>query len=33
MVVAMHEQVEWEEQNELSESERGAGGFGSTGVK
>jgi dUTP pyrophosphatase len=33
MVVAKHEQVEWEEQNELSESERGAGGFGSTGVK
>jgi len=33
MVVAKHEQVEWEEQNELSESERGTGGFGSTGVK
>jgi dUTP pyrophosphatase len=33
MVVAKHEQVEWEEQNELSESDRGAGGFGSTGVK
>ena len=33
MVVAKHEQVQWEEQNELSESERGAGGFGSTGVK
>ena len=33
MVVAKHEQVEWEEQNELSDSERGAGGFGSTGVK
>jgi dUTP pyrophosphatase len=33
MVVAKHEQVEWEEQSELSESERGAGGFGSTGVK
>ena len=33
MVVAKHEQVEWEEQNELSESERGAGGFGSTGLK
>jgi dUTP pyrophosphatase len=33
MVVAKHEQVEWEEQNVLSESERGAGGFGSTGVK
>ncbi len=33
MVVAKHEQVQWEEQNELSESERGVGGFGSTGVK
>jgi dUTP pyrophosphatase len=33
MVVAKHEQVEWEEQSELSESERGEGGFGSTGVK
>ena len=33
MVVAKHEQVEWEQQNELSESDRGAGGFGSTGVK
>ena len=33
MVVAKHEQVEWVEQNSLSESERGTGGFGSTGVK
>jgi dUTP pyrophosphatase len=33
MVVAKHEQVEWVEQDSLSESERGAGGFGSTGVK
>jgi dUTP pyrophosphatase len=33
MVVAKHEQVEWEEQSELSKSERGTGGFGSTGVK
>jgi dUTP pyrophosphatase len=33
MVVAKHEQVEWEEQSQLSESERGEGGFGSTGVK
>ena len=33
MVVAKLEQVEWEEQSELSESERGVGGFGSTGVK
>lgn len=33
MVVAKHEQVEWVEQDSLSKSERGAGGFGSTGVK
>lgn len=33
MVVAKHEQVEWVEQDSLSESERGEGGFGSTGVK
>ena len=33
MVVARHEQVEWEEVDTLEESERGAGGFGSTGVK
>jgi dUTP pyrophosphatase len=31
MVVARHEQVEWELAEELSDSERGAGGFGSTG--
>lgn len=31
MVVARHEQVEWESVEELSDSERGAGGFGSTG--
>ena len=33
MVFARHEQVEWEETDTLEESERGAGGFGSTGVK
>lgn len=33
MVVARHEQVEWEPTEELAESERGAGGFGSTGKK
>lgn len=33
MVFARHEQVEWEEVKVLEESERGAGGFGSTGVK
>jgi dUTP pyrophosphatase len=30
-VVARHERVEWEQVEELSETERGAGGFGSTG--
>ncbi len=33
MVVAKHERAEWLEVSELSETERGAGGFGSTGVK
>lgn len=33
MVVARHEQVEWEPTEELAESERGEGGFGSTGKK
>ena len=33
MVVARHEQVEWELAEELAESERGEGGFGSTGKK
>ena len=33
MVVARHERVEWEEVEELGVSERGAGGFGSTGTK
>ncbi len=32
MVVARHENVEWVEAESLSESERGAGGFGSTGM-
>ena len=31
MVIARHEQVEWEEVDELDQTERGAGGFGSTG--
>ena len=31
MVIARHEQVEWEEVEVLDETERGAGGFGSTG--
>lgn len=33
MVIARHEQAEWIEVNELNPSERGAGGFGSTGKK
>ena len=33
MVVARHEQVEWELTKVLGESERGEGGFGSTGKK
>lgn len=31
MVVAKHEQVQWEETSAVSETVRGAGGFGSTG--
>jgi dUTP pyrophosphatase len=31
LVVARHEQVEWEEVEALDSTERGAGGFGSTG--
>ena len=31
MVVARHERVEWEEVDVLDETERGVGGFGSTG--
>lgn len=31
MVIARHEQVEWDEVEVLDETERGAGGFGSTG--
>ncbi len=33
MVIAAHEQAEWEEVEELGSTERGAGGFGSTGKK
>lgn len=32
LVIARHEQVEWEAVEVLSETERGAGGFGHTGV-
>ncbi|MDB4062130.1 dUTP diphosphatase [Vicingaceae bacterium] len=33
MVIAAHEQAEWVEVEELNDTDRGAGGFGSTGVK
>lgn len=33
MVIAKHERAEWEAVEVLSETERGAGGFGSTGTK
>lgn len=33
LVVAKHEQIEWEDCETLSDTSRGAGGFGSTGVK
>jgi dUTP pyrophosphatase len=33
MVIAKYEQIEWEAAESLSSSDRGAGGFGSTGVK
>ena len=33
LVLARHEKISWEETGSLSESGRGEGGFGSTGVK
>lgn len=33
MVVAKHEQISWEQVTVLNESDRGTGGFGSTGKK
>lgn len=33
MVISKHERAEWKEVDELSETSRGAGGFGSTGTK
>ena len=33
LVLSRHEVIEWEETSELTASDRGAGGFGSTGVK
>ena len=32
MVIARYERVEWEQTDDLSETERGSGGFGHTGV-
>ena len=33
LVIAKHERAEWEQVEYLSETSRGEGGFGSTGVK
>ena len=33
LIIAKHERAEWLEVTELSETSRGEGGFGSTGVK
>lgn len=33
LVIAKHERAEWDEVEKLSETSRGEGGFGSTGVK
>ena len=33
MIISKHERAEWQLVEELSETSRGAGGFGSTGVK
>lgn len=33
LVIARHEQIEWEEADELSATTRGDGGFGSTGTQ
>jgi dUTP pyrophosphatase len=33
MVIAKYETIQWNKQDNLDETERGAGGFGSTGVK
>jgi len=33
MVISKHEQAEWMEVEILDNSERGGGGFGSTGIK
>lgn len=33
LIIARHERIEWQAADELLDTERGAGGFGSTGVK
>ena len=33
MIIAAHEQVQWNQVDELEETTRGTGGFGSTGHK
>ena len=33
MIIAAHEQVQWEAVEQLSDTERGSGGFGHSGVK
>ena len=33
LIIAKHERAEWEEVETINETSRGAGGFGSTGVK
>ena len=33
LVIAKHETIHWKETDSLSDSDRGAGGFGSTGIK
>jgi dUTP pyrophosphatase len=33
LVIAQHQRADWNEVEILSETDRGAGGFGSTGVK
>lgn len=33
LVIAKHERIQWQEVEQLSETARGAGGFGSTGTK
>lgn len=33
LVIAKHEQAEWDEVEELTDTDRGEGGFGHSGVK